>query len=128
MTNWQLAILTLLALVVGALVPLLLQVRCTLQRLEAQLTSEKLENTLREARLAVRGLRMVGRQLESKEREIKDLMAAMRDLSDILREARRAVKVAHAAGAAVGPALVAAARSLRGIPSTKKLVTRPSAS
>lgn len=113
MTNWQLAIVVLLALLVGAFFPVLLQVRSTLRALERQLVSKRLEETLSDLHVAARGFRVLGQQLEAGERQVADVLQAVQELGQTVRGVRESVKVVSALGAALGPAVAAAIRAFQ---------------
>lgn len=113
MMNWQLAIAILLALLVGMLLPVLLQVRSTVRSLEEHLSSRRLEETLCDLRVAARGFRVAGQQLELGEPRIADVMQAVHELGHAARKVRESVKVTAALGTAAGAAITAAVRALR---------------
>lgn len=112
--TWVIVGVVLLAVLVGAAVPVLFQFYSTLRvaRGLLQRLGPKLEGTLTEVREAGQKLNRVGSELESSARRAKLLLDVAGDLGEALRGLRDSLKVASALAAAIGPALAAAARAL----------------
>jgi hypothetical protein len=114
MESWSLVIAVLAAVLVGALVPVLIQLRSTLRVLETTLlrTSGRLDEALVTVAAATGKIELLtsrlieGGQLE---RLVQDVSA----LSRLASQVGDVVRVASAVGAAVGPAVAAGLRALR---------------
>lgn len=113
MESWQLALLVLVALLVGAFLPVLFQARATLRAAERHFNSRKLGETLDDLHAAARGFRVLGQRLEGADKEIGEIIEAVRELGQVAAKVRGSMKVASAIGAAVGPAIAAAMRALQ---------------
>lgn len=112
MEAWQGMILALGALVVGALLPVLVQLKLTLRSLGA--TGDRLAA---EAGAALAALTATAQRLDrltarlEEGRRVETLLDGVDALSATIARLNDAARVASALGAAVGPALAAAARS-----------------
>jgi ABC-type transporter Mla subunit MlaD len=107
MENWQLALVTMAALVAGAAIPLLFQLRATLREISKKVTSveESLQPTLEDARIAVHRIRLVTDAVEGDEanfgRNFNELVDSASELAATLRGLGNSAKVATAVGSAV---------------------------
>lgn len=103
MENWHVALLTLGALVVGAAIPLLIQLRSTLLRVEVavQAASERLIPALEDARVSAHRIRRITDELEGREADIGELARSAGDLARTIDRLRNTTQVASAVGAAV---------------------------
>ena len=103
MENWQVALLTLSALVVGAGIPFLIQLRSTLRRLEVavQATSERLLPALDDARVSAHRIRRITDELEGREGDIGELARSAGELARTIDRLRNTTHVASAVAVAV---------------------------
>jgi len=112
--TWMVVGVVLLAVLVGAAVPVLFQFYSTLRvtRGLLQRLGPKLEGTLTEVREAGQRLNRLGSELESSARRAKLLLDLAGDLGEAMRGLRDSLKVVSALAGALGPALAAAVRAL----------------
>ena len=101
------AAIVLLALLVGALLPVFFEARATLRRARRFLDEE--------GRRVDRLLGEAGDLVARANRVTTDLEPRVQALSAALEEAHKAVRVASALAASVGPAVVAAVRAYRSV-------------
>jgi hypothetical protein len=115
MENWQLAIVLLLAVLVGALIPVLFQLASLMREAKHRLrtTGRRLDDALEEIRMTLTRINRVTSGLDGSEHEIAGLVDTFGELNQVLRNLTTTAKVASAAGAAIGPAIAAAVRALR---------------
>ena len=115
MQSWQVVVVALVAVLVGATVPVLLQLRSTLKQMERRMrfTGRKLDRTLDDFRVAVGQVNRLGAGLEGGEQKFSDLVDALSSFAQTLNRLRGTVAVASAAGAALGPALTAFLQGMR---------------
>jgi ABC-type transporter Mla subunit MlaD len=114
METWQIAAVVLLAVLVGAAIPVLVQLAGTLRSARAALdhTGKNLDQAL--AALAETLQRVDGILVRLEEgKRIEGFMDSLAGLSHSVSQVRDAVKVAAAVGAAVAPAVGAAVRAWR---------------
>ena len=112
--TWQIVAMVLLAVLVGALVPVLLQLRRTLQSAETVLnaTGPRVDRTLDEVKEAAARINRLGRSLEQDAAGLHAFADAAAGLGRTLRQAQETLRLTTAVGAAVGPAIAAALRAL----------------
>jgi hypothetical protein len=114
MEGWQTALLVIGALLVGALLPAIVQLRLSLRALGA--ATERISAQAGEALEAVtatpRRLDRLTARLEEGQR-VEGLLAGIDSLSRTVVQLQETVRVASAVGAAVGPAIGAAVRAWR---------------
>jgi uncharacterized protein YoxC len=103
MDSWQVAILTLGALLVGMLVPVLFQLRSTLSefRKELRAVGGRLGPTLDDARLSAERIRRMTDGIEGKEAELGALLTSAGGLASSLERIRGTTQIATAVAAAV---------------------------
>ena len=103
MENWQLALVILSALLVGALIPMLLQLRSSLHRIEVDFhaTAGRLAPALEDVRVTAHRLRLVADGLEGREGDVGQLAQSAGDLARTLDRLRHTTQVATAVAAAV---------------------------
>ncbi|HYS03946.1 MAG TPA: DUF948 domain-containing protein [Candidatus Dormibacteraeota bacterium] len=114
MATWQIVAVVLLAVLVGAVVPVLLQLRRTLQSAEHVLnnTGPKLDRTLDEVGEAAARINRLGKSLEKDAEGLGVFTDAAAGLGRSLKQAQESLRVMTAVGAAVGPAIAAGLRAL----------------
>jgi uncharacterized protein YoxC len=114
MAPWQLTLIILASILVGAIIPLLVSVAFTLQAVRRQLdsTGRRLDATLDEAQETLARVNRISRGLDGGERQLEGLKYMVGDLTDTLGKINGLVKLALTVGAAVGPALAAVATRL----------------
>jgi hypothetical protein len=111
----MIAVVVVLALLVGAALPVLAQARVSLRALQRTVeeTGPRFNRTLDEiSEVAVR-LRRELTALDGGGERMASALGAVDELGRAALELRRTVKVASAVGAAVGPAVAAAVRTMR---------------
>ena len=112
--TWQIVGVVLLAILVGALVPVLIQLRRTLHSAENVLntTGPRLDRTLDEVSEAASRINGLGRSLEKDAEGLRVFTDAAAGLGRSLKQAQESVRLMTAVGAAVGPAIAAGLRTL----------------
>lgn len=112
--TWMIVGVVLLAVLVGAALPVLFQLYSTLRVARGLLLrlGPKLDGTLTEVREAGQRLNRVGSELESSVRRAKLLLDVAGDLGEVMRGLRDSLKMASALAGSLGPALAAAIRAL----------------
>jgi uncharacterized protein YoxC len=112
--TWQIIGMILLAIIVGALIPVLVQLRKTLRAAETVLstTGPKIDKTLDEVSEAASRINQVGRSLERDAEGLRVFTDAAANLGKSLKQAHDTLRTVTAVGAAVGPAIAAGLRSL----------------
>jgi|SRR5262245_36304986 len=112
--TWQVLGMILLAIIVGALIPVLLQLRKTLRAAETVLgsTGPKIDQTLEEVREAASRINRLGRSLERDAEGLRVFTDAAANLGKSVKQAHDSLRMVTAVGAAVGPAIAAGLRSL----------------
>ena len=110
MATWQIVAVVLLAVLVGAVVPVLLQMRRTLQSAEHVLnnTGPKLDRTLDEVGEAAARINRLGKSLEKDAEGLGVFTDAAAGLGRSLKQAQESLRVMTA----VGPAIAAGLRAL----------------
>ena len=116
LATWQLIVVVLLAVLVGALVPALIQLRRTLKSAEnvLQATAPRLDRTLDEVSEAAARINRLGNTLERDAEGLRVFTDAAAGLGRSLKQAQKSLHLMTAVGAAVGPAVAAGLRSLFG--------------
>jgi hypothetical protein len=112
--TWMIVGVVLMAVLVGAAVPVLFQLFATLRATRGllQRLGPKLEGTLTEVRETSQRLNRIGSELESSARRAKLLLDLAGDLGEAMRGLRESLRVASALTGALGPAIAAAVRAL----------------
>jgi uncharacterized protein YoxC len=112
--TWMIVGVVLLAVLVGAAVPVLFQLFATLRETRKLLgrLGPKVDGTLTEVREASQRMNRIGSELETSARRAKLLLDVAGDLGEAMRGLRESLKVASALTGALGPALAAAVRAL----------------
>ena len=112
--TWQIVGIVLIAILVGALIPVLVQLRKTLRAAETVLSSTgpNIDRTLEEVREAASRINQVGRSLERDAEGLRVFTDAAANLGKSLKQAHDTLRTVTAVGAAVGPAIAAGLRSL----------------
>ena len=111
---WMIVGVVLLAVLVGAAVPVLFQLYSTLRATRALLArlGPKLDDTLAEVREVSQRLNRTGEGLERSSKRAMSLLDAAGDVGESLRGVRDSLRTAAAVGSALGPALAAAIGAL----------------
>jgi uncharacterized protein YoxC len=111
---WMIVGVVLLAVLVGAAVPVLFQLYSTLRATRSLVTrlGPKLDETMIEVRETSRRLNRIGSGLEQSTKRAQVLLDAAGDVGESLKGLRESVRTAAAIGKAVGPALAAAVGAL----------------
>lgn len=113
MESWQTAVVVVVALVAGTLLPVLVQLSMTLRSARAALerTSARLDRALDAVAATAERFDKATAGLD--ERRIHALMESFDSLGRTVNRLRDSVRVASAVGAAVGPVVGAAVRAWR---------------
>jgi uncharacterized protein YoxC len=114
MVTWQLVAVILLAVLVGAAVPVLVQLRRTLRSAENLFnsTGPKLDSTLDELGEAASRVNRLGKTLEKDAEGLGVFTDAVAGLGRSLKQAQDTLRIVTAVGAAVGPAVAAGLQAL----------------
>ena len=114
MQPWQVFGLVLLAILVSAGVPALVQLRRTLRSAQTFLdsTGKRLDRTLDEVTDAAARINRLGKSLEKDAEGLRVFTDAAAGLGRSLKQAQESVRLMTVVGGAVGPALVAGLRAL----------------
>ena len=114
MNTWLIIAVVLLAVLVGAVVPTLIQLSLTLSHTRRFLdrTGLRLDRTLHEVSEAASRVNRVGSGLEDSALKLQGLFEAAGEMGRSLDNLRKNVHTAAAVGSAVGPAIAAAIRAL----------------
>jgi hypothetical protein len=107
--------IVLVSVLLGALLPVLVQLWLTLRTVQRRLdrTADRLDRALEGLGVAAERLNRATQPLDDG-RRVRELMDAVDGLARTVNELRSSAKVASAVGAAVVPAIAAAVRALRG--------------
>ena len=114
MESWGIAVVVLAAVLVGAAIPALVQLRATLHAMEKTLqrSGARLDEALGASTAAARRIDALVVRLEEGGR-IEQLVDGVAALTRMVIQLRDTVRVASAVGAAVGPAVAAAVHAFR---------------
>ena len=114
MQGWQVVGLVLLAILVGAGIPALVQLRRTLRSAQTFLdsTGQRLDRTLDEVTDAAARINRLGKSLEEDAEGLRVFTDAAAGLGRSLKQAQESIRLVTVVGGAVGPALVAGLRAL----------------
>ena len=114
MQGWQVVGLVLLAILVGAGLPALVQLRRTLRSAQTFLdsTGQRLDRTLDEVTDAAARINRLGKSLEEDAEGLRVFTDAAAGLGRSLKQAQESIRLVTVVGGAVGPALVAGLRAL----------------
>lgn len=112
--TWIIVGVVLLAVLVGATVPVLIQLRSTLRTARELLdrVGPKLDGTLTQVREVSQRLNRVGGGLEKSTKRAQLLLDAAGDMGEAIQGLRESMKTAAAVGSALGPAIAAAVKAL----------------
>ena len=101
------------AVLVGALVPALLQLRRTLRKAEETLegTGSRLNRVLDELAITTSRINQLGPEFRDRKERVKELLDSIVDLSQPLRQARASLGRTVAMIGALGPAIAAAVKA-----------------
>jgi len=123
MESWGIALVVLAAVLVGAAIPVLVQLRGTLRAMEKTLhrSGAQLDEALGASAAAARRIDALVVRLEEGGR-IEQFLEGVGALSRTVSQLRDTVRVASAVGAAVGPAVAAAVHAFR---EHREVATKP---
>jgi ABC-type transporter Mla subunit MlaD len=112
-TTTQLVVLVLLAVLVGAAVPALVQLRRTLRSAEQflEMTGPRLQRTLGDVEEAMGRLNRIGTRLEKGIEPLAPILETVREAAGTIDRARGRLRTLFAVGGALGPAMLAGARA-----------------
>lgn len=109
MENWQLALVVLAAVLVGALLPALILVSLAMQRAAREVTAigAQLQRSLAQVEVVAARVEVVSRGLAGGEQSLSAMVAAVGQVAHGLEQNMRLVNGVSAVMAAVGPAISA---------------------
>ena len=115
MENWQVALVVLVAVVVGAMVPVLLALAVVLFRAAREITGlgRLLTPTLVKFQAISSRVETLSRGLEGGERNVADLLTVVGELSRSLERNMKMINVASTILAAAAPAVAAFVQTMR---------------
>jgi hypothetical protein len=115
MDSARLVEIVLVSVLLGALLPVLVQTWLTLRAVQRRLegTADRLDRALEGLAVVAERLNRATEPLDDG-RRVRELLDAVDGLSRTIHEVRSSAKVASAVGAAVVPAIAAAVRALKG--------------
>jgi predicted Holliday junction resolvase-like endonuclease len=113
--SWQLALLLLLALAVGALLPILFMLASAVRELRRRIrdSGPKIEQVLERALAVSERLERNTRGLEEKEQAVSEMLTAGRELAQSIEGVKRSLRIAQAVGNSVGPAVATFVAAMR---------------
>jgi uncharacterized protein YoxC len=113
MDAWQVAVLALVALFVGIMIPVLLQARSSMRELSSRLaaTSDKLGPVLDDANVIAHRLSVLSEGLEGREQKVVEVVDAAADVAATIKRLQGTTRAATMMGAA----LAAAVRAYRDV-------------
>lgn len=115
MENWQVALLVLAAIFVGALIPMLVQYQLTLRSLNRLIRDNEgdVRRTTAELARLTEHLNHLGAAADSRARDVGAMFDAFHELTEGAKQLRGTLKTASVVGAAVAPAIAAAIRAFQ---------------
>ena len=118
MEGWQIVIVILAAVLVGALLPVLFQVFTTLRaiRTNVERLGPKIDQTLGEVQDATRRLNRTGASIEQGVDQVRSVVSTAGEAARLFHQVKGSLRTAATVGGAVGPAIVAAVRAISGAP------------
>ena len=117
MESWNIALLILGSVLVGALLPLLVQLRATLRSAQSLLDESRprVAKTLDELLLATRDVRGLVADANAARPQAAAFLEIIAGLTETLNQVQASVRTASVVGAAVAPAIAAAIQAFRTI-------------
>ncbi len=114
MESWSAALVVLAAVLVGAAIPVVVQLRATLRTMDKTLqrSGARLDEALRATTVAAGRIDALVVRLEEGGR-IEQLVDGVTAVTGMVNQLRDTVRIASALGAAVGPAVAAAVHAFR---------------
>jgi len=114
MQSWQIVLVVLVAVLVGSLIPLLLQMHTTLRQVarSSRSTGRHIERAADEVHTAAAHVNRLIGGLEGGDKQLASFLDSIGQLAQTLDRVRGTVNVASAVGAAIAPAVVALVRGL----------------
>jgi len=115
MENWQLALVVISAILVGALLPAIAQYRSTMRSWEKVVKDNEADvrQALRDISQLSTRLNRMGSSIESNAKHVEGFFSAFEGITDGVRKLSGSVRTASVVGAAVAPAVSAAIRALQ---------------
>jgi uncharacterized protein YoxC len=115
MENWQVALLTVSAVLIGALVPAIIQFQITMRHLDRTLerTGESLRRALHQATDLTARIDRITATVEGKSASLESFLSAVGGASESIERLRSSVGLISTIGAAIAPAVSAAVSALR---------------
>lgn len=113
MENWQLALTIISAMLVGVLIPAVVQFTSTMRRVNALVRANEgdVRRTLVHVSEITAHLNKVGKAVETNTKQIESFFETLRDITEGISRMRKTVQTASIIGSAIAPAIVAAVRA-----------------
>ena len=105
MEGWQLTLIILCSILVGALIPLLITIMSTISTVKKQIesTGKRVDLALDEAQKTISRVARLSSGLEGGEKQLAEIKDAIGDLTEHLNKVNSGIKMAATVGAAAGP-------------------------
>lgn len=115
MENWKLAVIILVAILVGALIPIFIALARVLFRAAREITEigKQLKPTLDQLQIISGRVETLSRGFEGGEQNIADLLAVVGELAQGVHRSMKIFNISSAVAASVGPAVSAFVSSMR---------------
>jgi uncharacterized protein YoxC len=115
MENWQLALIVISAILVGALIPAISQYRSTMKSWERVVRDNEADvrKTMRELAELSGRLNKMGGTIQANARHVEAFFEAFEGITDSVKKLSGTVRTASVFGAAVAPAVTAAIKALQ---------------
>jgi len=113
MQGYQIVIVILGAVLVGAMLPVLFQLYATLREVRSNIErlGPKVDRTLTEVQEVSQRLNRTGASVEQGVEQVKSVVSTAGEIGRLVQQIKGSVRTAAAVGGAVGPAIVAAIRA-----------------
>jgi hypothetical protein len=111
MENWQVALIVVAAIYVGIRIPMMIQYQLTLRSVNKLIRDNEgdIRRTVIEVSRFTANMNLIGAKIEGA--QVRELFAALGDLTEGIRRIRGTLRTASVVGAAVAPAVTAAIRA-----------------
>jgi uncharacterized protein YoxC len=113
MENWQVALIVILAIMVGVMIPAIIQFQMTMRSLHrfVRNNEDDVRVTMVELNRLATHINRIGSVVEANTKQIQSFFNSLEGVGHSIRRLRGAVRTASLLGAAVGPALAAAVKA-----------------
>jgi uncharacterized protein YoxC len=120
MENGQVALIVILAILVGVLIPSIIQFQSTMRSLNRLIRNNEsdVRHTIMQVDRVASHLNRLGSVLESNSKQVESFFESLESLGESIKRFRGAVQTASVLGAAIGPALATAIRARHQVDAT----------